>query len=103
MSKTYEVAVLVTVTGASITTSGTSAGTTIPVNSAGERPRYIRVASTAAAHVRIGVGAQTAVTTDMLVQPGDAVVMAVPSGVTHVAAIQTTAAGVVIVTPMENS
>lgn len=103
MSKTYQVAVLVTVTGATITTSGTSAGATIPNNSAGEKPRYIRVAATAAAYVRIGVGAQTAVTTDMLVQPGDAVVMAVPSGVTHIAAIQVTAAGVVQVSPLENS
>lgn len=103
MSRTYQVAVTVTVTGATIATSGISAGATIPSNAAGEKPRYIRVAATAAATVRIGVGVQTAVTTDMLVQPGDAVVMSVPSGVTHIAAIQVTAAGVVQVSPLENS
>ena len=102
MSKTYEVAIHVAVTGASITTGAASAGTTIPNNAAGEKPRYIRVAATAAACVRIGIGAQTAVATDLMIQPGDAVVMAV-SGATHIAAIQVAAAGVVQVSPMENS
>lgn len=103
MSKVFIAsAITVTATGANIATSGVSAGTTIPVSSSGERPRYIRVAATAAAYVRIGVGAQTAVTTDLLVQPGDAVVLGVPSGVTHIAALQVAAAGVVQVSPLEN-
>ena len=50
----------------------------------------------------LGVGAQTAVATDLLVQPGDALVLAVPRGCTHVAAIQLAAAGVVIVSPVED-
>lgn len=92
----------VTVTGVSITTGAASSGGALPNASSGEVPRYVRIAASAAACVRIGVGAQTAVATDMLVQPGDAVVLAVPRGCTHVAAIQLAAAGVVIVTPAED-
>lgn len=92
----------VTVTGVSITTGAASSGGALPNASSGEVPRYVRIAASAAACVRIGPGAQTAVATDMLVQPGDAVVLAVPRGVTHVAAIQLSAAGVVIVTPLED-
>lgn len=92
----------VTVTGVSITTGAASSGGTLPNASSNEVPRYVRIAASVAACVRIGVGAQTAVATDMLVQPGDAVVIAVPRGCTHVAAIQLAAAGVVIVTPLED-
>lgn len=92
----------VTVTGVSITTGAASSGGALPNASSGEVPRYVRIAASVAACVRIGVGAQTAVATDMLVQPGDAVVIAVPRGCTHVAAIQLSAAGVVIVTPVED-
>lgn len=103
MSQTFSASsITVTKTGTQTATSGTSAGGTIPTDSAGNVPRYIRVAATAAACFRIGVGAQTAVTTDLQVQPGDAVVLHVPSGCTHYAAIQVTAAGVVQVSPLEN-
>lgn len=89
-------------TGITITTSGTSADGTVPTDSSGTLPRYVRIASTAAAHVRIGSGAQTAVTTDMLVQPGDSVILQCPSTTPHVAAIQDSAAGKVTVTPIDN-
>jgi SH3-like domain-containing protein len=94
--------ITVTTTGVSITTGAASSGGALPNASSGEVPRYVRIAASVAACVRIGVGAQTAVATDMLVQPGDAVVLAVPRGCTHVAAIQLSAAGVVIVTPVED-
>lgn len=94
--------ITVTAAGSTTTTSGASAGTTIPNASSGEKPRFIRVAATAACTFRIGAGAQTAVTTDILIQPGDAVVLQVPSGYTNYAAIQVTAAGIVQVSPMEN-
>jgi hypothetical protein len=92
----------VTKTGASVTTGAASAGSTIPTASSGEAPRYIRVAASAAAYFRIGVGAQTALATDLQVQPGDAVILHVPSGVTHFAALQVAASGVVQVSPLEN-
>jgi aspartate/methionine/tyrosine aminotransferase len=94
--------ITVMVTGSTTATGAASAGAAIPNASSGEKPRYIRVAATVACTFRIGTGAQTALTTDMLIQPGDAVVLHVPSGVTHYAAIQVAAAGVVQVSPLEN-
>lgn len=87
-------------TGIQIPTSATSAGAAIPNDSAGNLPRYIRVAASQPACVRIGVGAQTALVSDLQVQPGDAVIMST-NGQTHIAAIQVSAAGVVQVSPLE--
>ncbi|WP_367256513.1 hypothetical protein [Pseudomonas sp. stari2] len=101
MSNTFEGAISVVVTGVSITTSGTSASTNIPLCQSGEVPRYIRIAATAPACVRLGNGTVTAVTTDLQVQPGDAVILAVHQ-LTKIAAIQVAAAGIVQVSPLEN-
>lgn len=89
-------------TGVTITTSASSADSAVPNDSSGTLPKYVRVAATAAAHVRIGSGVQTAVATDLLVQPGDAVILQCPSTTPHVAAIQDAAAGKVTVTPLDN-
>lgn len=94
-------AITVTATGISLTTSGTSTSGTIPNMSSGELPRYIRIAATAPACVRLGKTTATAVTTDLQVQPGDAVILAV-GGNDKIAAIQVSAAGVVQVSPIEN-
>lgn len=92
----------VTVTGLSITTGAASSGGALPVASSGEIPRFVRVAASVAACFRLGKDAQTALATDLLVQPGDAVTLRVPNGATHCAAIQLAAAGVVIVSPVED-
>lgn len=92
--------VAVTKTGLNLATSGTSANGTIPVDSGGSTARFIRVASTAASYIRIGSGVQTAVNTDLLVQPGDSIVLST-NGCNNIAALQVTAAGIVIVTPLE--
>jgi len=103
MSQTFSsAAITVVATGVSITTSATSASATIPFCSSGEYPRYIRIAASAPACVRIGTTAATAVTTDMQVQPGDAVILQLPSGYTKIAAIQVSGAGVVQVSALEN-
>lgn len=94
--------ITVLATGVSQATSGTSAGGSLPNCLSGEKPRFIRVAATAAACFRMGAGAQTAVTTDLQIQPGDAVVLQVPTGVTNFAVIQVSAAGVVQISPLEN-
>lgn len=95
--------ITVAVTGVTLASGAASTGTTIPVMSSGERPRFIRIAATAAACVRIGAGAQTAVTTDLQVQPGDAVILQVATGVTNIACIAATATtGVVQISPLEN-
>lgn len=88
-------------TGVNITTGAASAGATIPLASNGAVPRYIRVSATVSACVRIGTGAQTAVATDLLVQPAEAVILST-NGCTHIAAIQLAAAGTVNVAPVED-
>lgn len=92
-----------TVTGVTLASGAASTSTTLPNMSSGEKPRFIRIAATAPACVRIGAGAQTAVVTDLQVQPGDAVILQVPSGITAVACIAATAtAGIVQVSALEN-
>lgn len=86
--------------GVSQATGGVSAVVALPNNSAGALPRFVRVATTAAAYVRLGTAGATAVAGDVLVQPGDALLLA-RSGLTHIAAIQVTAAGVMQVSPIE--
>jgi hypothetical protein len=77
---------------------------TIPNTQAGTKPRFVRVAATAAAHVQLFKdGAGTATTADTLVQPGDAITLAVPNGLTNIAAIQSAAAGLVQVSPLEDA
>jgi hypothetical protein len=89
-------------TGINLATSGTSASSALPTAQSGEVPRYVRIAASMPAHVRLGTVGLTAVATDMMVQPGDAVTVVVPRGITHVAAIQDAAAGVVNVVPLED-
>lgn len=95
--------ITVTTTGNNITTGAASASSALPVASSGEIPRYIRFSATENARVRMGIGAgTTALATDMLVIPGDSVILDVPRGYTHWAAIQDTAAGAVCATPLED-
>ena len=91
----------VRVTGASITLAGTSASATIPNTSAGTKPRIIRVATTTAAYVRFGVGAQTAVNTDLLVTQYDSVLLNIGATDDTIAGLQAATGGVLIVTPVE--
>jgi hypothetical protein len=95
-------AITVTKTGVTQASGAASAGGALPTMSSGEIPRKIRIAASAAACVRIGVGAQTAVATDLQVQPGDAVILNVPQGYTNFAVIQVAAAGVVQISPLED-
>ena len=89
-------------TGVQQVSSAASSGGLLPLDSSGNVPRYIRVAATAPACVRLGAGAQTAVTTDLQIQPGDAAVMSVPLGFTNFACIQVSGPGIVQISPLEN-
>ena len=102
MSNTFEGTLFIVKTGVSQASGAASAGGALPTAQSGEIPRYIRVAATAPACFRMGAGAQTAVTTDLQVQPGDAAILAVPSGFTNFAVIQVSAAGIVQISPLEN-
>lgn len=94
--------ITVTQTGANITTGAASARVALPLDSAGNVPRYVRVSATVAARVSLGLVASNALATDALLIPSDAMNMAVPAGLTHLCAIQDTAAGTVNVVPLEN-
>ena len=91
------------VDGVTVTTGAASAQQTIPNGSANVLPRFIRIASTTESYVKLGVAGVTATTNSVLVQPADALILAVPNGVTTVAYIQGTATGKVNITPLEVS
>jgi hypothetical protein len=103
MSNTYEGGpITVQSVGFTAATGAASARTAIPTNSAGEIPRYIRVAGINECYVKLGTVTVTATANDMLVQPADSAIMTT-NGMTHIAYIQGTAAGKVNVVPLEAS
>ncbi len=102
MSQTYEGGpVNITQTGFTAATGASSARSAIPVDSAGNIPRYIRVAGINECYVKLGGAAVAATANDTLIQPADSVIMVV-SGATNIAYIQGSAAGKVNVMPLEN-
>jgi len=103
MAQTFSGGTLaISTTGIRIATSGTSASATIANNGAGVLPTYIVVSCTAAAHIRLGKTAATAVNTDFMIQPGESKILHTLGNDT-VAAIQTTSAGVLQVSSLDNS
>lgn len=89
-------------TGATISTGATSVAVAIPTDSAGTAPKYVRVAATSAAYVKVGFSGLAAAAGDVLVQPADAVILKT-AGMTHIAAVQVSSAGVVQISPLEDS
>lgn len=89
-------------TGKTVTTGAASTATTIPTDSSGTPPRYIRIAATVESYVKLGASVAVAATTnDILIQPADSVVLAT-NGMTYFAYIQGTSAGKVNVQALEN-
>lgn len=70
--------------------TGTSANITLPGNAAGKNNTYY-VACTGNAHFRIGVGSQTAVANDPMVQVGFPLIVVCPTGADSLGVIQDTA------------
>lgn len=89
-------------TGSTITVTGASANVAIPATSAGNAPKYLRLAATNTVAVKMGTSAGVVATTsDMLIQPADAAIVSA-QGFSHVAAIQIGGvAGILFVTPLE--
>lgn len=86
-----------------ITASTTSATFALPVAADGNRPRYVRVAATAQAWIKIGTPTvSVTLANGMLTQNADANVLHIPSGVTHIAAITQTGTAIVSISPLEN-
>lgn len=102
MSNTFEGAVSINANGTTLTSTSVSSSAAIPVDASGNVPRYVRIVATAAAYVKLGIGSATATTSNILVQPSDSILLHIPSGVTHIAAIRDTADGKVNVCPMDN-
>jgi hypothetical protein len=102
MSNRFNDFLTITVTGVNISYTGTSASAAIPVASDGNRPRYIRIASTNQCYVKLGTSGVTAAAGDIMVQPADSVILHVPMGITHIAAIQEASAGKANIVPLEN-
>jgi hypothetical protein len=94
-------AITVAVTGSNITTAAISASVALPAMSSGTRPAYVRVTSTQAAYIKLGITAPTAAAGDLMVQPADSVILSV-GGNAFIAAIQVATAGVVNVVPLED-
>jgi hypothetical protein len=102
MSNTYEGgSISAFAVGSTVTTGAASANVVIPVNSAGELPRYIRVAATTESYVKLGGASVAATANDVMVQPADCVIMAV-NGSLRIAYIQGTSSGKVNIIPLEN-
>ena len=53
----------------------------------------VRLVATSAAYINFGNSSNTAVATDIIAAPGIAEVFRVPTGATHIAALQVSAAG----------
>lgn len=86
------------------TTTTTALGTNriaIPVDSAGNLPRYIYVSAVTESYVKLGQSGVTATANDIGIQAGLGIVLAV-SGATHLAMIQGTSTGKVNVVPLDN-
>ena len=102
MSNTYAGGpITVTKVGFTAATAVGSASTLIPIDSAGNVPRYIRVAATGESYVKLGAPGVTATTGDILIQPADSLVLTT-NGCTTIAYIQGAVGGKVNVTPMDN-
>lgn len=87
--------------GNTVTTGAASANITIPLNSAGGKPSYVRVAATTESYVQMGTAAVVATANSTLVQPADSVILAV-GGHDHIAYIQGASSGKVNITPLED-
>jgi hypothetical protein len=94
--------VRITTVGAVRTTSSSYANVALPVDSTGATAKIIRLAATTACHVKLGTDdTVTATTSDLLVQVGDAIEQLDCHGYTHIAAIRSTADGVLQISPVE--
>lgn len=102
MGNRFDGYITVTVGGGVIATSAASAQTAIPNCSSGEKPRYVRVAASAPACIRMGKTSVTASNVDTQIQPGDATIFSVPLGYDVIAAIQVSGPGAVQISPLEN-
>ena len=94
-------AIQIVSTGVNVASGVASAVGTIPNNSAGALAKFARFSVTAAVYLRLGYGTPVAVITDLMLLPGESIVLSV-LGFTNFAVLQVAAAGIVQVSPVEN-
>lgn len=93
----------ITTVGKTFATGAVSANATIPLDSSGVLPRYVRIAATQNCYVKLGAAGIVATTNDILIQPADSIV-ASTNGMTTIAYIQGPGGtGSLNIVPLENS
>lgn len=96
----FDDAYLVGATGATVTSSGTSASVAIPNNAAGVRARVVRLQCTGNVYVKFTSGAGTCTNQDMLLSPNYDVMVHCKNFDT-ISYLQETASAKLNITPME--
>ena len=91
----------ITADGSTVTTGVASARIALPVNAAGNKPRYIVVTGTVESYVRLGDVTVVATANSLLIQPADSRHLVV-GGCTHIAHIQGTTVGKVNIIPLDD-
>lgn len=92
----------ISVTGATVASGATSANVAMPTLPGGVAPKWVRIAASNAAYVKLGGTGVTAAAGDAIVQPGDALILRA-SGHTFIAAIQQSVAGIVQISPLDDA
>jgi hypothetical protein len=92
----------ITVTGVTVASGATSASVAMPTLPGGVLPKWVRIAASNAAYVKLGASGVTAAAGDAIVQPGDALVLRA-HGHTFIAALQQSAAGIVQISPLDDA
>lgn len=92
----------VSYTGVTVASGAASANVAMPTLPGGVSPKWVRIAASQAAYVKLGGTGVAAVAGDMIVQPGDAVILRA-MGMTFIAALQQTTAGVVQISPLDDA
>lgn len=90
--------------GTTVASGSTSAAVALPTDSAGTAPKYHRFVASKDAYIALGTSSGvTAAAGDVMVQPGDSIVLCT-IGFTHCAALQgpTATSGSVQISPVEN-
>jgi hypothetical protein len=91
----------VSATGTTVTSSGTSARTAIPVNGSGGATKKIRLSAHAAVYVKALPGdAGAATANDMRLAAGESVYLDV-EGLTYIAALEDTTSAKFTITPLD--
>jgi len=93
-------ALTITKTGTTLAVTGTSARVAIPTDTSGVVPKCARVSCSSAMYVKIGDSSVSAVAGDLLIHPAESVELRT-IGLTHIAAIQVSAAGTLQISPIE--